>query len=152
MKKVILGLLTAATITSIVGCGGTSPGNAQANNNSIVESTESVESASWETYDGPSATKEEWESDPFLTDIPYPEMNNINIDYESSTWTDIFVYQVTANQFKTYANKLKTAGFTENMLLNDYMFMGNKDEETSMVLGYNSDTGILEISYHYAAK
>lgn len=152
MKKVILGLLTAATAVSIVGCGGTSSDSTKANNSNI-ESTENIEeSASWKTYDGPSATKEEWESDPFLTDIPYPEMNNINIDYESSTWTDIFVYQVTANQFKTYANKLKTAGFTENMLLNDYMFMGNKDEETSMVLGYNSDTGILEISYHYAAK
>lgn len=69
MKKVILGLLTAATAVSIVGCGGTSSDSAQANNSNI-ESTENIEeSASWKTYDGPSATKEEWESDSFLTVI-----------------------------------------------------------------------------------
>ena len=69
MKKVILGLLTAATAVSIVGCGGTSSDSTQANNSNI-ESTENIEeSASWKTYDGPSVTKEEWESDSFLIEL-----------------------------------------------------------------------------------
>lgn len=151
MKKVILGLLTAATAVSIVGCGGTSSDSTQANNSNI-ESTENIEeSASWKTYDGPSVAKEEWESDSFLIELPYPEMDNINIHYESSTWTDIFIYETTSSQFKTYGNKCKSAGFTTDLTFDSSFFMAKKGD-SELTMSRNPDNGIIEISYTYPEK
>lgn len=151
MKKITLGLLTAMATVIIAGCSG---GSTETDNDSVLAtqndiSTEVTESVSWKTFEGISTTKDEWDSDPLLVDIPYPELDYISINYESSSWIDIYAYQVTLSQFKKYANACKSAGFTADMLLNDYMFMGYKDEDTSIVLGYNSDTGVLEISYYF---
>ncbi len=151
IKKIILVLLTTSTAISIMGCGGISSDSTQANNNSGIESPESVENASWTTYDGPSTTKDEWESDPLLTELPYPEMDNINIHYESSTWTDIFVYEPTQSQFNTYGNKCKSAGFTTDLSFDSSFFMAKKGD-SELTISRNPENRIMEISYTYPEK
>ena len=151
IKKIILVLLTTSTAISIMGCGGTSSDSTQANNNSGIESPESVENASWTTYYGPSTTKDEWESDPLLTELPYPEIDNVNIHYESSTWTDIFVYKTTQSQFKTYGNKCKSAGFTTDLSFDNSLFMA-KNNDSELTMSRNPDNRIIEIPYTYPEK